>query len=261
LQATAGDDTRVVKLGIFVDGEQRVMSLAPPYSLNVDTTALSNGVHVVEARAYDTAGRVGRASVSITVANSATTPRDVVLYPGDVSVIHGNWSRLTSTTGAGGFKMTSEDRGEQISLPQAAPADYFETTFNAAAGDYRIWLRLRGAGDSKLNESVWVQLSDAVDASGSPLWRIGTGSALLVNLEDCGNCGVSGWGWQDNAWWLGDSSVVRFTMSGSHTIRVQTREDGVDVDQIVLSPASFFTTPPGQVRDDQTIVTKPGSAP
>ena len=261
VQASASDDTRVVKLGVFVDGVQRAMSLAAPYSLNVDTTALSNGVHVIEARAFDSAGRVGRATVSITVANSATTPRDVVLYPADVSVIQGNWNRLTSTTGAGGFKMTSEDRGAQNSVPLAAPADYFETTFNAAAGDYRLWFRLRAAGDSKLNESVWVQLSDATDAAGSPLWRIGTGNALLVNLEDCENCGVSGWGWQDNAWWLGESSVVRFTTSGSHTIRVQTREDGVDVDQIILSPVTFFTNPPGSVRDDQRIVPKPGSTP
>ena len=184
-----------------------------------------------------------------------------MLYPSDVSVIQGNWSRLTSTTGAGGFKMTSEDRSVQNSAPLGAPADYFEASFNAPAGDYRIWLRLRAAGDSKFNESVWVQLSDATNAGGSPLWRIGTDQALLVNLEDCGNCGVSGWGWQDNAWWLGESSVVKFAAAGSHTIRVQTREDGVDVDQIVLSPVTFFTNPPGPVRDDQRIVPKPSSTP
>jgi hypothetical protein len=261
LHASVDDDTRVVKVGVFVDGVQKAIVLAPPYVLNVDTTSLSNGVHVIETRAYDIAGRVGSTTVSVTVANSATTASDVVLYPADVSVIQGNWSRLTSTSGAGGFKMTSEDRGALNSISLAAPTDYFEAAFSAAAGDYRIWLRLRGAGDSKFNESVWVQLSDATDSAGSPLWRIGTDNALLVNLEDCSNCGISGWGWQDNAWWLGESSVVKFATSGPHTIRVQTREDGVDVDQIILSPATFFTNPPGPVRDDQRIVPQPGSPP
>ena len=262
VRATAADDTRVVKLDLYVDDVQRAISLTAPYSFNLDTTTLTNGVHTLEVRAYDVAGRIGRATVSVTVSNgSSTSARDVVLYPADISVIVGNWSRLTSTTGAGGFKMTSEDRGAQNSTPLAAPADYFEASFNAPAGDYKIWLRLRGAGDSKLNESVWVQVSDASDAAGAPLWRIGTDRALLVNLEDCGSCGISGWGWQDNAWWLGESSVVRFTASGPHTLRVQTREDGVDVDQIVLSPVTFFTSPPGALRDDQTIVPKAISTP
>jgi Big-like domain-containing protein/calcineurin-like phosphoesterase family protein/purple acid phosphatase-like protein len=261
VQASAADDTHVVKVDIYVDGVQKGFGLSAPYSFNLDTTTLVNGAHVLEARVYDAAGRTSQSTLPITVANnSGPSSGDVVLYPSDVSVIQGNWSRLTSTTGAGGLKMTSEDRGfSQTAGALAAPADYFEASFNALAGDYRIWLRLRGAGDSKLNESVWVQLSDATSASGVPQWRIGTDSALLVNLENCADCGVSGWGWQDNAWWLGESSVVRFTASGPHTIRIQTREDGVDVDQIVLSPSTFFGSPPGALRDDQRIV--PKSAP
>jgi hypothetical protein len=186
---------------------------------------------------------------------------DIVLYPSDVSLIQGNWARLASTTGAGGQKLSSADRGWATpDAPLANPADYFEATFQADAGvAYRLWLRLRGAGDSKWNESVWVQFSGAVTSGGVPLWPVGSTSALLVNLEDCSNCGVSGWGWQDNAWWLGTSSVVRFAVSGAQTIRVQTREDGVDVDQIVLSPVRFFTSPPGPVRNDTTIVPKSGT--
>jgi hypothetical protein len=248
---------------IYVDGVQKGIRLAAPYSFNLDTTTLVNGAHMLEARVYDAAGRTGQSTLPITVANdSGPSSGDVVLYPSDVEVIQGNWSRLTSTTGAGGLKMTSEDRGfSQTAGALAAPADYFEASFNAPAGDYRIWLRLRAAGDSKFNESVWVQLSDATSASGVPLWRIGTGSALLVNLEDCADCGVSGWGWQDNAWWLAESSVVRFTASGPHTIRIQTREDGVDVDQIVMSPSTFFNNPPGARRDDQRIVPKSAMTP
>jgi acid phosphatase type 7 len=183
--------------------------------------------------------------------------RDVVLYAADVSVMSGNWTRMPSASGAGNMKMVSQDRGwASTEVPLAAPADYFEAPFDAPAGTYAIWLRLRAAADSKFNDSVWVQFSDAVDSAGAPLWRIGTTRALLVNLENCHACGLSGWGWQDDAWWLGDSAVVRFTTGGPRTIRIQTREDGVEIDQIVLSPVRFFGSPPGPPRDDRTIVPK-----
>jgi hypothetical protein len=182
---------------------------------------------------------------------------DVVLYASDVTTTSGNWARLPSFSGAGGEKMASADRGWATpDTPLAAPSDFFEASFDAPAGTYRVWLRLRGAGDSKYNESVWVQLSDAIDSRGAALWRIGSTQALLVNLEDCGGCGVNLWGWQDNAWWLSETSTVRFASTGRHTIRVQTREDGTEIDQIVLSPQRYAAVPPGAVRSDQTIVAK-----
>ena len=193
----------------------------------------------------------------VLVMRSTAQSPDIVLYAADVSTMSGNWGRLASTSGAGGLKMTSEDRGASEMTPLAAPRDYFEAEFDAAAGvPYRVWLRLRAAGNSKWNESVWVQFTGAIDANGSDLWAVGTTAALLVNLEDCFACGVSGWGWQDNAWWLGASSVVRFRTTGRHRLRVQTREDGVDIDQIVLSAATFLHAPPGSIKDDGTIVPK-----
>ena len=154
--------------------------------------------------------------------------------------------------------MTSVDRGWSTpNAPLAAPVDYFEATFTASAVPHRLWLRMRGAANGKFNESVWVQFAGAVTAGGAPLWRIGTTSALLVNLENCNACGIAEWGWQDNAYWLGTSSVVRFAVSGVQRIRVQTREDGVDIDQIVMSPSTYFTVPPGH-KNDHTIVPKGG---
>lgn len=186
-----------------------------------------------------------------------SVPRDIVLRATDVTTIAGNWARLPSSSGASQVKMASVDRGwSAADAPLSAPADYFEASVDAPAGTYRMWMRMRGTSDSKYNESVWVQFSDAVDAQGAPLWRIGTARALLVNLEDCGGCGIAMWGWQDNAWWLADSSLVRFASAGRHTIRVQTREDGVEIDQIVLSPQRYLDSAPGSVRNDATIVDK-----
>jgi hypothetical protein len=38
---------------------------------------------------------------------------------------------------------------------------------------------------------------------------------------------------------------------------VQVREDGAQIDQILLGPSRYLRTPPGTARDDTTIVDKP----
>src|SRR5262249_17954796 len=134
---------------------------------------------------------------------------------------------------------------------------YFQTTFTAGANtSYHVWLRLRATGNSKWNDSVWVQFNDSNSVDGSPAYRIGTINGLLVNLEACTGCGMSGWGWQDPAHVLGQSAIGRFPTSGAHTIRVQTREDGVQIDQIVLSPSTYLSSAPGPAVNDNTIVPK-----
>jgi len=193
--------------------------------------------------------------VAVLPANAA--PADIVLYASNVTTIRGTWERVASTTGAGGQLMRSADAGVRTATPLAAPSNYFEATFDAPANTlYHIWLRLRAGTNSYSNDSVWVQMSDSLNSSGSSVWRTGTSSALAVTLESCSGCGVSGWGWADSSWWTGDYPVVKFSSTGKHTLRVQTREDGVQVDQIVLSPTTYFSAAPGAAKNDGTIVAK-----
>ena len=185
---------------------------------------------------------------------------DIVLYASDVTTSVGNWVRGNYATGAGGQAMQSNDAGwsnANEALP--APADYFEARFTPVANkSYRVWMRLRANADSKFNDSIWLQFSGAIDANGAPLWRIGTASGMLVNLESCTNCGVSGWGWQTGAWWVPQDSIVRFPAATEQTLRVQTREDGARIDQIILSPTTYFDSPPGTPINDTRIVAKSG---
>ncbi|MGE3510396.1 MAG: hypothetical protein AB7N65_16120 [Vicinamibacterales bacterium] len=103
--------------------------------------------------------------------------------------------------------------------------------------------------------------AQTIDPDGTPLWRIGSTSALLVNLEDCSGCGVSGWGWQDKAWWQGQPPLVRFARTGRQRIRVHLREDGVDIDQVVLSATTYAAVSPGALRNDTTVVPKGAAVP
>ena len=189
----------------------------------------------------------------------APVPREVVIYAADIPRVVGSWRLSADSTAAAGLALVTPDLGQPaIAAPSLSPADYLEATFDAPAGvPYRIWLRLKGTGDTKWNESVWVQLSDGVNSSGDAVYRIGTTDGLLVNLENCFSCGISGWGWQNHGYWLNDSGEVRFAGSGPHTIRVSVREDGVQLDQIVVSPSRYFTVPPGALKNDTVIVPKP----
>src|SRR5205823_7898529 len=130
-------------------------------------------------------------------------------------------------------------------------------TFTAdAATPYALWLRLRALNNNKYNDSIWVQVSDA-QASGSPVYPIGSASGLLVNLAtDATATSLNEWGWQNGAYWLAQATTISFASSGSHTLRIQIREDGVELDQIVLSPGTYLTTPPAAHTRDPTIAPK-----
>ena len=156
--------------------------------------------------------------------------------------------------------MSSVDNGwASTGAALAAPADYFEFAFNAVANTpYHVWVRERATANSKYNDSVYVQFSDAVDANGATLYTIGTASALDVNLAtDAGATSLNGWGWQDGAYWLPQATTIRFATTGTHTLRIQTREDGVGIDQVVLSASTYLTMAPGSVTRDTKIVPKP----
>jgi hypothetical protein len=194
-------------------------------------------------------------------ASQASAAEDVVAYASDVTTIVGNWARVADATAAGGQKMSGVDNGwASTDLPLAFPGHYLEVPVTAAANTaYHVWVRMRATADSKWNDSAWLQFSDALSSAGAPLYRIGSTNALLLNLEPCSGCGTSGWGWVDGAYWLAQASVVQFSTSGTHTLRLQTREDGVQIDQIVLSPSTWLSAAPGQRSGDSTIVSK--SAP
>jgi phosphatidylserine/phosphatidylglycerophosphate/cardiolipin synthase-like enzyme len=192
-----------------------------------------------------------------------TGPTDVVLHTTS-SLLVGAWMFVDDVTAAGGKAAVLADAGRaKVSTAKATPADYMELNFEATGGiPYRIWIRGRAAGNLASNDSVNIQFSDSVDASGNPIYRIGTTSFTFVNLEDCTGCGNSGWGWEDNG--TGTPTTlgpeIRFATDGVKTIRIQNREDGLYIDQIVLSPSNYLFTAPGANKDDNTILPPAGGA-
>jgi hypothetical protein len=170
----------------------------------------------------------------------------------------GAWQIEADSTAAGGAKIRHPNAGAaKITAASADPAHYFELTFNAEAGrGYRLWIRGKADANSWANDSVFVQFNNAVTSGGTPI-NIGTTSAAEVNLEDCSGCGLSGWGWQDNGYGSGVmGQLIYFASTGPQTVRIQTREDGLSIDQIVLSHTTFVNTSPGALKNDTRILVR-----
>lgn len=257
--ASASDNIGVVGVRFELDGSSLgAEDLTSPYSVSWNTAAGTNGTHTLTAFARDAANNTS-SSATITVTVSNQPSGTVVLHAAQVpdNQIIGNWVKVPDSTAADNIALRNTDKGAPKIVPALiAPQHYVEMTFNALAGAYHLWIRLRAQNDYFGNDSIHVQFSDAVDSVGTPIYRIGStgadNSAQVVLQESDGGI-VSGWGWADQGWnGLGDP--IYFATSGPHTLRIQQREDGAMVDQIVLSPDTYVTFPPGAQTQDNTII-------
>ena len=184
--------------------------------------------------------------------------KEIALYAGQGTTA-GEWRVQADATAAGGsFAIHPNGSAPKVATAAASPLNYVDLSFNAVAGvPYRLWIRSRAQNNYYGNDSVFVQFSGSVSASGAPVWRIGSINATTVILEDCSGCPMQGWGWQDNGY-ASAGPLVYFADSGTQRLRIQTREDGLGIDQVVLSPARYLSSSPGRTTNDTVILTQSG---
>jgi endonuclease/exonuclease/phosphatase family metal-dependent hydrolase len=180
---------------------------------------------------------------------NASAQSDVVLKASSPSAKAGKWAVQSDGSAYGGAKIRHADGDAgKVTTADPTPANYFELTFTATKGvPYHLWVHGRADGDDPYNDSVFVQFSGSVNSSGGAVYRIGTTSATEVNLEPCKGCGVDGWKWQDNGYgWGVYGPNIYFATTGTQKLRVQTREDGMSIDQILLSPSKYLKSKPAE---------------
>jgi hypothetical protein len=256
VSVAASDDTRVEKVDLYVDNVLSASDAAAPYQFVWDASGAGTGTHALRATAYDLAGRSSSATRSVNI-GAAAAP-DVVLYAADVAVRHGAWQTEADASAAGGHRLRNPDAGRpKVEVALAAPADYFEVTFDAQAGiPYHLWLRMRADGNAYANDSVHVQFERSERTPGTAAWRIGTTDSVWVGLQDRSGASMSGWGWNDNGW-ASMGPPVYFAAAGAQRMRIQAREDGLSIDQIVISPGTYLSRSPGALKNDTTILSPP----
>ena len=238
---------------VWYEGEKVIATGANLY------VSMPPGTHVVTLVVRDNAGAEARQTSAITI----QPYEEIVMNTSWNAAVHGGWDRREDATAAGGWPTLHPNaNAPKLATPLANPTNYIEIGFPAdPTQEYKLWIRLKAEGNSPFNDSVFVQFNDAVDGSGAPVAPIGTTSALAVNLEECSGCGLSGWGWRDEAWGSRgavSTTTLRFPQRSDgrlwHIMRIQTREDGVMIDQIVLSSTKYKTTRPGAVKNDTIIL-------
>ena len=197
--------------------------------------------------------RGGTASGTVTF-TYAVTLQEIVLYAAaDNVAMAGSWARVADSTAAGGVRAHDANLGApKVTQPSATPTNYITIPFIADPNlTYKLWVRLKADGNSWANDSVWVQFTGAATAP----YTVGTTTGLSVNLEECANCGESAWGWEDDGYGAIDKNGVLLRFDpGPQTIVIQRREDGVSIDQVVLSAAKYLTVRPGTSKNDHTIL-------
>jgi Beta-propeller repeat len=235
--------------------------------ISIDHIVLSSGTYLSTppGAPFDTTVVLPRSSATAPPPPppDTCTTGEVVLYASNAQTT-GHWNIAGDTTAAGGRVVVNPDAGAaKLAAPPAPPQNYFDLTFTADADvDYHLWIRGKAQSNFWGNDSVFVQFSGAVDASHQPLWSINSTSATDVNLEDCSGCGEHGWGWQDNGYGKGVAGpAFRFGVRGDHIIRVMTREDGLSIDQIVISSGTYRSKSPGALKDDTTILPQCATPP
>ena len=216
------------------------------------------GTHEFTVTASD--GRGGSVSDTFTITIDPT--REIVMSPiwcCSWPYPVGTWQEIDDPTAAGGRTWHDPDAGRpKRTAPESSPVNFLHLEFVAdPTQTYKLWVRSKAQNDSWANDSVFLQFSGATSSSGTPVYRIGTTSSLEVNLEECSGCGLSGWGWRDERWGPTLTSppvLLHFPQGGTQFLVIQSREDGISIDQIVLSAEQYVTARPGAAKNDTTIL-------
>ena len=215
-------------LELFVDGE--------PVGSGPATVSLSAGVHALRVKNVGSSQINDMDSVRVqSGAGGDLVATEANLFNGGSSGGSGaasdsTWSSINDgkATGDVAMKATPND-GVNVGDSTDGPELKYVFEF-PSSGTYYVWVRTRGASNS--DDSCHVGLN------GTPATYGGYG------LGDKSGS----WAWKNT---VGGSRVtVDVPSAGTHTVNLWMREDGTEVDKIVLSTDSSYT-PSGTGPDEQ----------
>ena len=207
--------------------------------------------------------RDGRGGVVTRTATLTIRPgKEIVVYAvnltGDDDVWRtGTWTQVADSTGAGGFRAFDPNRSApKTAAPASSPVSAVRIRFTPDPNQvYKLSVHLKAEGNYWGNDSVWVRISRgrptlrahrSTASAPRPAWQ-----SILRNVRGV----ASGWGWEDDGWGaVNRNGVASVPDAGRQDILIQTREDGVSVDQVVLSAEKYLTTRPGLAKNDRTIL-------
>ncbi|MFH1508607.1 MAG: prepilin-type N-terminal cleavage/methylation domain-containing protein [bacterium] len=179
-----------------------------------------------------------------------TNKDEIVIWATDVCDVHGFFNHeYYSSSPDTNMIQDMPDLGMRVgghfgNSAETSPDHYMDVSFNAHANTiYHFWGRARivANGDAGTSDSFYAQFSDSLKLDNStPVNRTGTSQGLVFS-----DFSKFDWKWDDI--WTGvitEGEKMYFANEGPHTVRIQRREDGLAIDQIIISSGTFLNSSP-----------------
>jgi Big-like domain-containing protein len=179
--ATASDNVGVAKVQWLVDNVVKATDTTSPFSVNVDTTTIANGNHLITAKAFDAAGNSATSAVNSVVVNN---PANLITnggFEGSSSpwVLAGTvaWSNSGGAHGGTGLmqlagvdSVSTANVYQQITIPSTAPANltfWVNITTNEAGPTAYDFFYVEVLNTSGTVLGTLASLSNADDTTGN----------------------------------------------------------------------------------------------
>jgi hypothetical protein len=98
VRVTASDAGGVEHLEFYADGALRFATTSAPYQWSFDSSSLANGSHTITAKAFDMAGNVGTASITVTTQNDVLPNPTILRHYSHIRVASLMYSGTPFTT-------------------------------------------------------------------------------------------------------------------------------------------------------------------
>lgn len=143
VSGTASDNIGVTKIEFYVDGNLASQAFSSPFSFQWVTANAANAAHTLVVKAYDAAGNIGQASVSVTVSNTVlidTQPPNVAITsPLNGAIVSGQTKiNVSATDNIAVTQVSIYVDGTQVYTGSVAPYSYSWNTKRISRGSHAI---------------------------------------------------------------------------------------------------------------------------
>lgn len=160
IDVVASDDVGVTSVWLLVDGALVANDLSAPYQFSWDTTTLPDGLHALEAMAFDTAGASGSSGHVIVEVANAALPADVT--PPSVAITSPADGSSVSKTAKIGVGATDDQRVDRIEVAvDGAVIGAVSCSAASCAGTVRWNTRRASAGLHTVTATAWDQAGNS----------------------------------------------------------------------------------------------------
>jgi fibronectin type 3 domain-containing protein len=168
VNATASDDTGVVKVDFYDNSTLLGSDTSSPYGVTWDTAKVPGGEHLITAKAYDAAGNVGSDANTVTAQNGDTqapsTPTEVKATALAYNKVTLTWKASTDNVGVAGYIIVRDG----LTLTRVGAVTTYDDTTTLPGTQYKYKVIAIDAAENKSAASSEVSVGTPDIADSEP---------------------------------------------------------------------------------------------